>query len=152
MARRNLRSGETVTQGQSSHGPCQQPPHCCHLAAHPSLGKPASGHRSTPRHRKGSSPSEIPDNTAVLITTEIFQAFTSPQALLHAPSKAGLNSPVSLVAQRPPTLNWENTRSAVTAFSPLLYTGHQKSDLTSPKPTAETHSGTARGLWLCCFA
>lgn len=151
MTRRNLGSGETVTQGRSGDGPCQQPPRCCDLAAHPAPGKPASRHRSTPRHRKGSSPSEIPDNAAVPITTELFQAFTSAHVLLHAPSKVGLNSISSSTEAPSPELRKKN-RSTATAFSPLLYTGPKKSDLRSPKPTAEAHSGTALGLQLCRFA
>lgn len=86
------------------------------------------------------------------MTTELFQAFTSAQVLLHAPSKVGLNSPISLVAQRTPALNQENTTSAAAAFSPLLHTGAQMGDLRSFKPTAETRSGTALGLQLRLFA
>lgn len=71
----------------------------------PLLGKPAGKHHSTSRHRKGSSPSEIPDNAAVLIAMELFQAFTSAEVLSHAPGKVGLNSSVLLGAQRPPALN-----------------------------------------------
>lgn len=97
MTQRNLRSRDAVTQGQSNDGPREQPPTAV-ISQHSPPQEASHRHCSALRHRKGSSASKISCNTAVPITIELFQGFKSAQVLLHAPGKARLNSPVSLVS------------------------------------------------------
>jgi len=139
--------GAAVRRGRSSPGPCQRlPPHSTPLPGEASLR-----HGTTPGHSKGSSPPEIPHNTAVPITAEPFQASRWAQVSVHAPGKVGLNPPASLAAQRPPALNQEHTRSAAAAFSPGFIQAPQRVASGLPNPL-QKHRGTAPGLRLCCFA